>query len=80
MQNKTVLFATDHAGFETQITFERKLAEEGKSRFDFDRQTLYQKIWEFVQANKGEIEIQNAVEEATLEEAFIWFLSREKKK
>ncbi len=49
---------TDHAGFETQITFERKLKEEGKSRFDFDRQTLYQKIWDFVQENKGLIEQQ----------------------
>lgn len=49
---------TDHAGFETQITFERKLKEEGKSRFDFDRQTLYQKIWDFVQENKGLIENQ----------------------
>jgi len=49
---------TDHAGFETQITFERKLKKEGKSRFDYDRQTLYQMIWEFVKANKGTIEKQ----------------------
>lgn len=49
---------TDHAGFETQITFERKLKKEGKSRFDYDRETLYQKIWDFVQENKGEIEDQ----------------------
>ena len=47
---------TDHAGFETQITFERHLKETGKSRFDFDRQTLYQKIWDFVQENKHLIE------------------------
>ena len=49
---------TDHAGFETQITFERKLKKEGKSRFNFDRQTLYQMIWDFVQANKDQIETQ----------------------
>lgn len=49
---------TDHAGFETQITFERKLAENGKSRFDFDRNTLYEKIWIFVQENKYQIEAQ----------------------
>lgn len=50
---------TDHAGFETQITFERKLKkEEGKSRLDFDRNTLYQKIWDFVQQNKHLIDDQ----------------------
>ena len=43
---------TDHAGFETQTTFERNLKKEGKSRFDFDRKTLYSMIWDFVQANK----------------------------
>lgn len=49
---------TDHAGFETQIKFERKLAEEGKSRFDYDRQTLYQKIWDYVLEQKDLIEEQ----------------------
>ena len=47
---------TDHAGFETQITYERGLKKQGKSRFEFDRQTLYQNIWEFVQNNKSQIE------------------------
>ncbi len=42
---------TDHAGIETQFVFEKKLKKEGKSRFDFDRQTLYQKIWDYVQEN-----------------------------
>ncbi len=42
----------DHAGFETQFVFEKKLEKEGKSRFDYDRQTLYQMIWDFVQENK----------------------------
>src|SRR3954470_2767069 len=32
----------DHAGTETQITYERLLKKEGKSRFQFDRGTLYQ--------------------------------------
>jgi len=31
----------DHAGFETQFVYEKKLQVEGKSRFDFDRETLY---------------------------------------
>jgi valyl-tRNA synthetase len=49
---------TDHAGFEAQTTYERQLKKEGRSRFDFDRQTLYQNIWDFVQQNKGLIEDQ----------------------
>src|SRR3989344_4989148 len=49
---------SDHAGFETQTTFERELKKQGKSRFDFDRKTLYKKIWDFVYANKGLIEEQ----------------------
>jgi len=42
----------DHAGFETQVVFERKLEKEGKNRFQFDRETLYQMIWDYVQQNK----------------------------
>lgn len=42
----------DHAGIETQYVFEKKLAKEGKSRFDFDRETLYKMIEEFVEKNK----------------------------
>lgn len=42
---------TDHAGIETQFVFEKKLAKEGKSRFDYDRETLYKMIWEYVQKN-----------------------------
>ena len=44
---------TDHAGIETQFVFEKKLAKEGKSRFDFDRNTLYKMIWDYVQENSG---------------------------
>lgn len=42
----------DHAGFETQYVFEKHLRKEGKSRFDFDRETLYQNIWDFVMSSK----------------------------
>jgi valyl-tRNA synthetase len=41
----------DHAGFETQVVYERKLKKEGKSRFDFDSETLYENILEFVKEN-----------------------------
>ncbi len=44
---------TDHAGIETQFVFEKKLKKAGKSRFDFDRETLYQMIWDYVQENSG---------------------------
>lgn len=44
---------TDHAGIETQFVFEKKLKKDGKSRFNFDRQTLYQMIWDYVQENSG---------------------------
>lgn len=42
---------TDHAGIETQFVYEKKLKKQKKSRFDFDRQTLYDQIWEYVQQN-----------------------------
>ena len=43
----------DHAGFETQFVYEKQLAKEGKSRMDFDRKTLYKKIFDFVKNNSG---------------------------
>ncbi len=49
---------TDHAGTETQITFERELKKQGHSRFEYDRETLYQMIWDFVMQNKTLIESQ----------------------
>ncbi len=49
---------TDHAGTETQITFERELKKQGKSRFNYSREELYQAIWDFVQNNNGQIESQ----------------------
>jgi valyl-tRNA synthetase len=46
---------TDHAGTETQITFEKQLQKEGKSRFQYSREELYKEIWAFVENNKGMI-------------------------
>ena len=43
----------DHAGIETQYVYEKKLAKEGKSRLDFDRETLYKMISTFVEENKN---------------------------
>lgn len=60
MRGKAALWipGTDHAGFETQYVFEKHLAEKGKSRFDYDRDALYQKIYEFVIENSGVIQSQ----------------------
>lgn len=45
----------DHAGFETQFVYEKHLQKQGKSRFDFDRETLYNNIFSFVKENSGTI-------------------------
>lgn len=42
---------TDHAGIETQYVFEKKLRKKGKSRFDFNRESLYDKIFSYVEEN-----------------------------
>ena len=43
----------DHAGIETQFVYEKFLRKQGKSRMDFDRETLYGDIFKFVQENSG---------------------------
>lgn len=48
----------DHAGFETWVVYERKLEAEGKSRFDFNRDELYSQVWDFVQEQRGNMELQ----------------------
>lgn len=60
LTGKAVLLlpGADHAGFETQVVYEKKLAKEGKSRFDFSRDELYKQIWDFVDENKGIFENQ----------------------
>jgi valyl-tRNA synthetase len=49
---------SDHAGIETQYVFEKKLAKNDKSRFDYDRDTLYKMIWDYVHENTGVMEVQ----------------------
>lgn len=48
----------DHAGFETQFVFEKHLAKQDKSRFDYSREELYKMIWDFVHENRGKMENQ----------------------
>ncbi len=54
MLGKSALWVpgADHAGFETQVVFEKHLAKEGKSRFDFSRENLYEQIFAFVAQKK----------------------------
>jgi len=58
LKGDNVLFlpGADHAGFETQVVYEKQLAKEGKSRFDFSREELYSQIWDFVALNRTNFE------------------------
>lgn len=48
----------DHAGFETWVVYEKELAKEGRSRFDFSREQLYSQVWNFVEKARGNMELQ----------------------
>ncbi len=60
MLGKATLFVpgADHAGFETQSVYEKQLEKEGKSRFDFSREELYDRVYDFVAENKDNYESQ----------------------
>jgi valyl-tRNA synthetase len=57
-ESALLLPGADHAGFETQAVYEKVLAKEGKSRFDFTREELYADIWKFVAQNRENYENQ----------------------
>ena len=46
----------DHAGFETQVVYEKKLEKEGRSRFQMDPKDLYKEIYDFTIENKAHVE------------------------
>ena len=54
MRGKRALWlpGADHAGFETQVVYEKKLEKEGRSRFDMQPQELYKEILDFTLSNK----------------------------
>lgn len=60
MKGEDAIFipGSDHAGFETWVVYEKQLAAEGKSRFDFSREELYGQVWDFVEARRGDMELQ----------------------
>lgn len=49
---------SDHAGIATQVTFEKVLEKEGKSRFDLGREEFVRQTFEFTQKNKQTMENQ----------------------
>lgn len=58
MRGKRALWlpGADHAGFETQVVYEKKLEKEGRSRFDMKPEELYKEIMEFTLSNKSFME------------------------
>lgn len=60
LKGKKVLYipGADHAGFESWVVYEKKLNAEGKSRFDFTREELYQQVWDFVEQNSHNMQTQ----------------------
>ena len=48
----------DHAGFETQVVYEKKLEKEGRSRFGMDPKEVYQEILDFTLTNSSNIKSQ----------------------
>jgi valyl-tRNA synthetase len=60
MKGRDVAFipGADHAGFETWVVYEKELAKKGQSRFDFSREQLYSQVWNFVEQQRGNMELQ----------------------
>src|SRR3989344_3856325 len=60
MRGKKTLWlpGNDHAGFETQVVYEKVLEKQGRSRFDIAPEDLYKEIWGFTQNNRSNINSQ----------------------
>ncbi|MGI6612214.1 MAG: valine--tRNA ligase [Candidatus Nanosyncoccaceae bacterium] len=60
MQGRRTVYipGADHAGFETWVVFEKELNKQGKTRLEFSREELYQKVWNFVAEKRGDMELQ----------------------
>ncbi len=48
----------DHAGFETQVVYEKKLEKEGRTRFEIEPKKLYEEIMDFTMTNSSNIKSQ----------------------
>ncbi len=60
MQGKRALWlpGSDHAGFETQVVYEKQLEKEGRSRFEMTPEQLHGEIMDFVLSKKSFMENQ----------------------
>ncbi len=60
MQGKKTLWlpGSDHAGFETQVVYEKKLEKEERSRFQMTRDEFYKEVWDFTQQNRKNMNVQ----------------------
>ncbi len=60
MRGKRALWVpgADHAGFETQVVFDKKLEKEKRDRAHMTREEVWQGIWDFTQKNKATMESQ----------------------
>lgn len=57
-RDSVLIPGADHAGFETWVVYEKELAKQGKSRFDYSRDELYKQVWDFVASNRSNVELQ----------------------
>ena len=48
----------DHAGFETWVVYEKELEKAGHTRFEYSRDELYARVWDFVAKQRGNMELQ----------------------
>lgn len=60
MQGRPTLWipGADHAGFETQVVYEKQLEKEGRSRFGMKHEDLYREIYDFTMSKKSFMENQ----------------------
>jgi len=60
MKGKKALWlpGADHAGFETQVVYDKKLEKEGRNRFQIPPADLYKEIFDFTLTNKKVMEHQ----------------------
>ncbi len=60
MKGKKALWlpGSDHAGFETQVVYEKKLAKKGRSRLDMTREEFYKEVLAYTKENKKTVKEQ----------------------
>lgn len=60
MKGRDVVYipGADHAGFETWVVYEKVLHAKGETRFNFSRDQLYSQVWNFVDEQRGNMELQ----------------------